>query len=105
MGHTLPLSDEIYRAMRELADARGQTPEELVATLLADAWERECARYDAAFHADPDWLAAADEAARAADQVPENPRYPSTEALFRALGAGEDDLDAARRLDANSGAS
>jgi predicted transcriptional regulator len=43
MSHAVRLSDETYRVMRELADDRGQSPEELVAALLADAWERECA--------------------------------------------------------------
>lgn len=100
MSHAVRLSDETYRVMRELADDRGQSPEELVAALLADAWERECARYDAAFHAGPDWLATADEVATdPTEPVHEGSTYPSTETLFRALGAGENDLEVARRLD------
>lgn len=97
MSHVLHLSDEKYQVMTTLASARGQTPEELVSTLLDEAWERECAKYDTAFHTDPGW----EETARQAETGTESQTtfYPSTEAFFRHLGASGEELEAARRLD------
>ena len=97
MSHALHISDEHYQVMETLAAARGQTPEELVNTLLDEAWERECAKYDAAFHNDPDWKETARQAE--AGEIEQGTIYNSTEEFFRALGASEEELEAARRLD------
>ena len=97
MSHALHLSDEKYQVVEALASARGQTPEELVSTLLDEAWERECAKYDAAFQADPGWQETARQAE--AGTKGQTAFYPSTEAFFRHLGASEEELEAARRLD------
>lgn len=98
MSHVVHISDDKYQVAETLAAERGQTPEELIDTLLNEAWERECARYDAAFHDDPGWLEGAREALAEA-AAGQTTFYPSTEAFFRHLGAGEEELEAARRLD------
>ncbi|HKV83327.1 MAG TPA: hypothetical protein VJN88_02145 [Ktedonobacterales bacterium] len=49
MTRQLTLSDDRYQTMVEMAAARSQTPEELLTTLVDEAWERTCALYDAAF--------------------------------------------------------
>jgi hypothetical protein len=100
MVHTLQISDDNYQRMETLAAGRGQTPEELVRSLLDEAWERECAKYDAAFHTDPGWLETAREAEAGTEGQATS--YPSTEAFFQHLGASEGLLRAARQLDCAS---
>jgi hypothetical protein len=82
-----------------MAAARRQTPDELLATLIDEAWERACAPYDAAFQNDPDWQASAREAAARGDEA-HGVVYSSTAALFEALGASQGDVEEARRLEA-----
>ena len=99
MTRQLTLSDDRYQTMVEMAAARSQTPEELLTTLVDEAWERTCALYDAAFQNDPGWQATAREAsarkAESGGQV-----YSSTAALFQALGAGQDEVDEIRATEA-----
>jgi hypothetical protein len=103
MTHMLHISDEKFQVVETLAAERGQTAEELIDALVGEAWERACAKHDAAFQNDPDWLEGAREAAAEA-AAGHATFYPSTEAFFRHLGADEDKLEAARRLDEAEGA-
>ncbi|HEU5342818.1 MAG TPA: hypothetical protein VFU60_00600 [Ktedonobacterales bacterium] len=98
MTHQLTLSDDRYQAVVEMAAARQQTPDELLAELVDEAWERACAPYDAAFQNDPDWQASAREAAARANE-PQSAVYSSTAELFQALGASPHDIEEARRLE------
>jgi hypothetical protein len=97
LGHVLHISDDTFHIMQTMAAERGQSPEELLDTLVDEAWEQECAKYDAAFQNDPDWQEAARKAEAGLNA--HGPIYPSTEAFFRHLGASEEELEAARRLD------
>ncbi|MGH2502100.1 MAG: hypothetical protein ACRDID_06240 [Ktedonobacterales bacterium] len=103
MAHQLTVSDDRYQALTEMAAARHQTPDELLAELVDEAWERVCARYDAAFQNDPDWQASAREAATRGDQ-PQGAVYSSTAELFRALGANPQEIEEVRRLEAGDDA-
>lgn len=98
MGRTINITDEEFAVAERLASGRGMSPEQLIQTLLDEAWEAECARYDAAFESDAGWQ----ESARAAEAglPPAGTVYHSTEEFLRALGASEDELEAARREDA-----
>lgn len=98
MSHVLQISDELYKMMTTLAAERNQSAEELIHDLLDSAWEEACARYDAAFEDSADWLDGAREALAQAD-VGQVTSYPSTESFLRHLGAREEYLDAARRVD------
>jgi len=98
MGHVLHVTDDVFRVMTALAAERKQTPEELLRALLDAAWEEACAKYDAAFERDPEWLAGAREALAEAD-AGRVTSYPSTEAFLRHLGVGEEQLEDARRAD------
>ena len=98
MTHQLPLSDDSYRLVAQLASARGQSPEQVLQTLIAEAWERACAPYDAAFENDPDWQASAREAASRGDE-PHGTVYSSTAEFFRALGASEREIEEVRRVE------
>lgn len=102
MTHQLTVSDDRYKTVVELAAARSQTPEELLTQLIDDAWERACAPYDAAFQNDPGWQESARLAATRSD-APPGGVYSSTAELFQALGASQDDVEEARRLDAKDG--
>lgn len=95
MGRAIQLSDEEFTVAERLASGRGISPEQLIQTLLDEAWEAECARYDAAFENDAGWQ----ESARAAEagELPADTIYHSTAEFLRALGAGEDEQEAARR--------
>lgn len=99
MTHQLTLSDDHYQTVVEMAAARGQTPEELLATLVDEAWERACAPYDTAFENDPDWQ----ESARGAASRSTEPRgmvYSSTAEFLQALGADQNTVEEARRVEA-----
>ncbi len=65
---------------------RGQTPEEFINSLLNEAWEQACAKYDAAFEQDPSWLEGAREAL-VQIEAGNSTVYPSSEAFFAHLGA------------------
>ncbi len=97
MSHVVHLSDEQYQIVEALAAAQKQTPEELIDALLARAWEELCATYDSAFEDDPSWLETAREAETNTAATGE--QFPSTEALFERLGANEEELARAHRLD------
>lgn len=99
MTHQLTVSDDQYRALSEMAAARQQTPDELLAALVDEAWELACARNDDAFQNDPDWQASAREAAIHSD-APQGRVYASTAELFQALGADQREIEEAQRLDA-----
>lgn len=99
MTHQFTVSDDRYQTLVEMAAARHQTPDELLAALVDEAWERACAPYDAAFQNDPEWQASAREAA-AHGAEPSGPVYSSTAELFQALGASQRDVEEARRLEA-----
>ncbi len=99
MTHQLTLSDDRYQTIVEMAAARRQTPDELLAALVDEAWERACAPYDAAFQNDPDWQASARAAAARSDE-PQGDIYSSTAELFQALGASQRDVEEAQRLEA-----
>lgn len=98
MGRTINMSDEEFAVAERLASGRGISLEQLIQTLLDEAWEAECARYDAAFESDAGWQ----ESARAAEagELPAGAVYHSPEEFLRALGASEDEQKAARRDDA-----
>ncbi len=98
MNHVLRVTDNTYHLLEVMAAERGVTPEQLLNSLVDEAWERECAQYDAAFEHDPGWQ----ETARDAEVGREGHSqvYPSTEAFFQHLGASADEIEAARRLDA-----
>lgn len=98
MGRTISLSDEEFTVAERLALDRGISPEQLIQTLLDEAWEAECARYDDAFENDVGWQ----ESARAAEagESPEGTIYRSTAEFLRALGASEEEQEAARWEDA-----
>lgn len=100
MTRQMTMSDDRYQEMVEMADAQGQTPDELLATLIDEAWERACAAHDAAFAQDPDWQASAQEAATPGDE-PRGVIYPSTAAFFQALGASQHDIEQARQAEAD----
>lgn len=98
MSHTVSISDECYQRLESLAAERGQNVEEFLNDLLADIWERECARYDAAFENDPEWIEGAWQALAEAD-ARTTTHFPTTAAFMRHLGASEEELEAARKLD------
>lgn len=98
MTRQLTLSEDRYQTIVEMAAARHQTPDELLAAIVDEAWERACAPYDAAFQNDPDWQVSAREAAARGNQ-PQSAIYSSTAALFEALGASQRDIEEAQRLD------
>jgi hypothetical protein len=97
MTHVLHISDERYCAASAMAAGRGQTPEQLIDAVLDEAWERECARYDATFHDNPSWQQAAQDAE--SGRLTPGRTYESTEEFFRALGASGNQLEVARKLD------
>lgn len=103
MTRQLTVSDDRYQALIEMAAARHQTPDELLAALVDEAWERACAPYDAAFQNDPDWQASAREAAARGDE-PQGAVYSSTAELFQALGGSPQEIEEARRLEAGDDA-
>lgn len=98
MTHQLTLSDDRYQTVVEMAAARGQTPEELLESLVDAAWEQACAPYDAAFENDPDWQASAREAVARGDE-PHGTVYSSTADFLRALGASPQEVEEARSLE------
>lgn len=104
MTRQIPVSDDRYQAMVEMAAAQGQTPDELLARLIDEAWEQACAAYDTAFEHDPDWQASAQEAAAQSNE-PRGVVYPSTAAFFEALGASQRDIERARQAEAGDQAS
>ena len=80
MSHSVPVSDELYRAIETLARQAGITPEALAETLLKE----RLAEREAILRQNAEWAAGLDEAlARAARG--ENLGYHSTDALFAAL--------------------
>lgn len=58
MAHQFTISDDTYLTIATLAKERGQTPEELAASLLQRQveaeWETACAQYDS-LTASPEW--------------------------------------------------
>ena len=104
MSHVLhiALSDETYRAIATLAAGRGQSIEELLHSLVDDAWEQECARYDVAFANDPDWQESAREASEAAQAGQQSEDYFTTEEFFRRLGASDEQLEEVRQKEQQS---
>ncbi|MGH2516232.1 MAG: hypothetical protein ACRDHP_11310 [Ktedonobacterales bacterium] len=64
MSHTIELTDEQYAILRETAEARGESPDAVVAALIAEL--------------------------RAA---PDQPRYYETDDFLRHLGATEDEIN------------
>ena len=98
MAHQLSLGDDLYRMLTELASAHGQTPDEALAALVDEAWEHECAPYDAAFHSDSDWQQSARDASHRADGQ-HSDTFDSTAELFQALGADAQKIEKARILD------
>ena len=98
MGRTINMTDEEFTVAEWLASGRGMSPEQLIQTLLDEAWEAECARYDAAFENDAGWQ----ESARAAEagELPAGTVYYSTAEFLNALGANENEQEAAQREDA-----
>ena len=103
MSHLLhiALSDETYRAIATLAAGRGQSIEELLNSLVDDAWEQECAKYDAAFANDPDWQESARKASEAAQIGQQSKDYSTTEEFFRRLGASEEKIEEVRQKEQN----
>jgi hypothetical protein len=99
MSHLLQLSlsDETYQTMTSLAAGRGQSIEELLHSLVDDAWEQECAKYDAAFDNDPDWQESARKASEAAQAGQQSEDYSTTEEFFRRLGASDEQLERVRQ--------
>ena len=104
MSHVLhiALSDETYQAIATLAAGRGQTIEELVNNLVDDAWEQECAKYDAAFANDPGWQESARRASETAQAGQQSGGYSTTEEFFRRLGASEEKLEEVRQKERQS---
>ena len=100
MTRQVTMSDDRYQEMVEMAAAQGQTPDELLATLIDEAWERACAAYDAAFAQDPDWQTSAQEAVAQGDEQ-RGDIYPSTATFFQALGASQRDIEQARHAEAD----
>lgn len=98
MSRVLRISEDRYSLLEQLAKERHQSVEEYLAALLDAAWEEECAKYDAAFENSPDWLEGAREALEEV-RAGNTTFFPSTEAFFRHLGASEEELEAARKLD------
>src|SRR5579884_678385 len=97
MSHSIQLSDERYQMVESLASALKRTPEELIDILLDRAWEETSAAYDTAFEQDASWIETAREAE--ANTEATEAQFPTTEALFERLGASEDHLAEARKLD------
>lgn len=54
MSQDMSLANEQYDMLCELARVAGKSPKETLDTLLLEAWDRACARYDAAFERDAD---------------------------------------------------
>lgn len=104
MSHLLQiaLSDETYHAIETLAAGRGQSIEELLNSLVDDAWEQECAKYDAAFANDADWQESARRASEAAQAGQQSEGYSTTEEFFRRLGASEEKLEEVRQKEQQS---
>ncbi|HEU5199266.1 MAG TPA: hypothetical protein VFU32_06500 [Ktedonobacterales bacterium] len=104
MSHVLhiALSDETYQAIATFAAGRGQSIEELLHSLVDDAWEQECARYDAAFANDPDWQESARKASEAAQAGQQSEDYFTTEEFFRRLGASDEQLEEVRQKEQQS---
>ncbi len=69
MGHVIDLTDEQYETLRKVAEARGQTPDAVIAAWLEEARER--------------------------DHVP---RYYETEDWFRHLGLSEAQIAESARI-------
>jgi hypothetical protein len=99
MTYQLSLSDDRYQTVIEMAAARGQTPDELLTTLIDEAWERACGPYDAAFQNDPGWRESARVAATPQGHATQGILYSSTAELFQALGASQAEIEEARRLE------
>jgi len=97
MDTTLSLPPDAYEVLEQLATARGKTPEAVVRDLLDAAWEAECAKYDATFEQDPDWQETARQAE--AGELTDLTHFASTEEFFRHLGADDERIEAARRID------
>jgi hypothetical protein len=94
MAHVLEIPDDRYHVLSSLAAERHQTPEEVLSALVDEEWQRACAKYDAAFGNDPEWVEGAREAMAAAGQAT---IYQSEEEFFAALDAvpsADDDSDA-----------
>ena len=88
MSHAVPISDETYKTIEELARQQGVTPEALAERLLRErlAERQVIARQNA------EWEAGLDEALkRAAAGV--NPTYDTTGALFDALDRAAENGD------------
>ena len=98
MGHAVPIADDTYAAISAIAASPGATADALIAQWLAEKVEdeRRMALVDAAFENDEEWISGAREAMEQAE-----PRhvYQTLEEFFKALGADEEELEAARQLD------
>lgn len=64
MSHTIELSDEQYEILREAAEARGESPDTVVAALIAELRESQA----------------------------QQPRYYETDDFLRHLGASEEEI-------------
>jgi hypothetical protein len=80
MSHAVPISDETYKTIEELARQQGVTPEALAEKLMRE----RLAEGQALAHQNAEWDASLDAALdRAATGA--NPTYDSADALFDAL--------------------
>jgi len=105
MSQTLQLavSEETYKALASLAAGQGETPETFINNLIDALWEQECAKYDAAFHDDPDWQESARKASEAAQAGQQSEKYATTAEFFRRLGASKEQVEAQRQKDQPDG--
>ena len=56
MAQTLIVSDEVYQKLRALADAQGQTPESLIATLIEQAKQDKFRPSGHISYSDEEWM-------------------------------------------------
>ncbi len=99
MSHLLQLSlsDEAYTILQALAAQRGKAPEQLIESLVDEAWEAECAKYDTLFEQDPDWQESARKASEDAQAGRHSDTYHTTEEFFRLLGASKERMERLRQ--------
>ena len=98
MGHSVPVADDTYEAISAIAASQGATADTLIAQWLAEKLEDEqhAAQVDAAFENDEEWVSGAREAM---ENHKQGHVYHTLEEFFVALGADEEELEAARQLD------
>jgi hypothetical protein len=67
MSHVIEVTDEQYERLRQTAEQQGQTPEELLSTLIAEGTGEECVHDNLAdfFHS----LGASDEVIRESQRL------------------------------------